>query len=83
MPLDTIILEKGYPAYRYKVEDEEKSLSELQLIPSALLIVQYQTVSLFSSTVYDRQCLFTHRKDQILSNYCPGYFSYFYSYYCW
>jgi len=47
MPLDTITLEKGYPAYTYKVEDEVKSLNELQLTPSAILIVKYHTVSLF------------------------------------
>ncbi|XP_065882814.1 UBX domain-containing protein 1-like isoform X2 [Dysidea avara] len=43
MPLDTIILEKGYPAYTYKVEDEVKSLNKLQLTPSAILIVKHQT----------------------------------------
>ena len=47
MPLDTIILEKGFPAYTYKVEDEVKSLNELQLTPSAILIVKHQTVSQF------------------------------------
>ena len=52
MPLDTIILEKGYPAYTYKVEDEVKTLNELQLTPSALLIVKYHSVSHSFQCVY-------------------------------
>ena len=69
--MDTVILERGYPAYMYKVEDEEKFLNELQLIPNfnSLLTVKYQTVSHFPSRVHYEQCLFTDTKDQTFSNY--------------
>lgn len=40
-----MILEKSYPAYRFVAEDDVKSLSELQLTPTAIVIVKQQTVS--------------------------------------
>lgn len=40
-----MILEKSYPAYRFVAEDDVKSLSELQLTPTAIVIVKQLTVS--------------------------------------